>query len=258
MKLVLLGTAGYHPSERRHTACLLLPEVGVVLDAGTGLFRLRERLVTSTLDLFVTHAHLDHVVGLTYLLGVLYERPMERVTIHGQAEKLDAIRAHLFAEALFPVAPTAEFRPLSGAVALPGGGRLTHFPLVHPGGAVGFRLDWPASSRDLAHSLDAGHSLAYVTDTTAAADADYVERIRGVDLLIHECNFPDDKRDFALLTGHSHTTAVAQVAARAGVGRLVLVHFDPYDARPDPVGLAAARAVFPATELGVDLMEIEF
>lgn len=65
MKLVLLGTTGYHPNRRRHTACMFLPEVGVVLDAGTGMFRVRDHLATSHLDIFLTHAHLDHVVGLT-------------------------------------------------------------------------------------------------------------------------------------------------------------------------------------------------
>ena len=49
----------------------MLPEVGVVLDAGTGFYRVREHLRTSELDVFLTHAHLDHVVGLTYLFDVV-------------------------------------------------------------------------------------------------------------------------------------------------------------------------------------------
>ena len=32
MKLLLLGTGGYHPCERRQTACLMLPEAGIVLE----------------------------------------------------------------------------------------------------------------------------------------------------------------------------------------------------------------------------------
>ena len=39
MKIVLLGTTGYHPSERRHTPCMLIAESGVMLDAGTAMFR---------------------------------------------------------------------------------------------------------------------------------------------------------------------------------------------------------------------------
>ena len=250
MKLVLLGTAGYHPTSHRHTACLMLPEQGILLDAGTAVYRIRKHLATDELDIFLTHAHLDHVVGLTYLLGVLYEREMKRVTVHGEAEKLAAIEEHLFAELIFPKKPDVEFRPLGESVELAGGGRLTHFPVPHPGGCLGFRLEWP------------GHSMAYVTDTTAAADAKYVEKIRGVGLLVHECDFPDSLSDLAEKTGHSFTTPVAGVARAAGVGRLVLTHFDP-DFEPsvdlsDAMGLEHARAIFPNTVLGYDWMEVEF
>jgi ribonuclease Z len=131
-------------------------------------------------------------------------------------------------------------------VPLAGGGRLTYFPLRHQGGAVGFRLDWP------------GHSMAYVTDTTAGLDEPYVERIAGVDLLLHECYYSDDEADWAQQTGHSSTTPVAEVAKRAGVGRLVLVHINPRRLEDDPVGLDTARAIFPKTEIGEDLMELEF
>src|SRR5687768_9381101 len=100
MKLLLLGTAGYHPSETRHTACLMLPESGIVLDAGTGFFRVRQHLQTSTLDILLTHAHLDHVAGLTFLLSTLHQQQVDRVTIHGAAEKLAAVRDHLLSDHL--------------------------------------------------------------------------------------------------------------------------------------------------------------
>ena len=246
MKLVLLGTAGYHPNDARQTACLMIPEAGIVLDAGTGMYRARDFLCTSELDIFVTHSHLDHIVGITFLFDVLHEKNVRRVTVHGDAAKLAAIQQHLLAEPLFPVKLPCDFKPLPASVPLAGGGRLTHFPLEHPGGALGFRLDWP------------DHSLAYVTDTTAAAEASYVDRIRAVDLLVHECYFPDGQEHWARRTGHSSTTPVAEVARAAGVGRLVLVHINPLSAETDPVGLAAARAIFPNTEIGRDGMQIEF
>src|SRR5262249_46591497 len=98
MKLIALGTAGYHPTERRQTACVLLPELGIVLVAGTGILRLRERLATTELDIYLTHAHLDHVAGLTFLLDVFSGKSMERVTIHGMPDKLAAVDRHLLDE----------------------------------------------------------------------------------------------------------------------------------------------------------------
>ena len=246
MKLILLGTGGYHPNDRRHTPSMLLPECGVMLDAGTAMYRAGKFLLLPELDLFLSHAHLDHVVGLTYLFSVTRVHPLERVTVHAQPDKLAAIEEHLFAEALFPKMPPMDLKPLAESVPVSGEGRVTHFPLAHAGGVVGYRLDWP------------GRSVASVTDTTASPGADYVERIRGVDLLIHECYFPDGKEDWAQQTGHSCITPVAEVARTAGVGRLVLVHLNPLSTEADPVGLQTARAVFPNVELGVDLMELEF
>jgi ribonuclease Z len=246
MKLLLLGTGGYFPNAQRHTACLMLPAVGVVLDAGTGMFRIAQHLVGDELDIYLTHAHLDHVMGLTCLLGVLRQRPMKRITVHALPEKLDAIRTHLYAEPLFPVPPQFELRPLAADIPLADGGRMRWFPLKHPGGSVGFRLDWP------------GHSMAYVTDTTALPSADYIQHIRSVDLLVHECYFPDSLVQYAEPSGHSFTSAVVDVARRAGVGRLVLVHVDPVATGPDPLGLAAAREIFPGVELARDEQEVEF
>ncbi|MBX7072761.1 MAG: MBL fold metallo-hydrolase [Pirellulales bacterium] len=247
MKLILLGTTGYHPNDRRQTACLMLPEVGILLDAGTALYRARDYLATPELDIFLTHAHLDHIVGVTFLFDVFFERSIERCTVHGAAEHLAAVREHLLAPALFPAAPPCDYAVLaSPTVRLASGGRLTHFLLDHPGGAVGYRLDWP------------GHSLAYVTDTTARADAPYVDQLRGVDLLVHECYFPDEQREWAETTGHSHTSAVAELARAAGVGRLVLVHVNPLSEADDPIGLAAARRIFPRVEIGEDRMELDF
>jgi ribonuclease Z len=246
MQLLLLGTAGYHPCETRHTACLLLPGCGVMLDAGTATFRVAGRLRTDELDIFLTHAHLDHVIGLTYLFSMRYLHPLRRVTVHGEAEKLAAIDEHIFSERLFPARPPFECRPLDGPAALAGGGTLRYFPLEHQGGSVGYRLDWP------------GHSMAYVTDTTADPAADYVAEIRGVDLLVHECYLADDQADWARKVGHSHTTPVAEVARRAGVGRLLLTHINPLADGPDPVDLGVARAIFPRTQIAADLMEVDF
>ncbi len=246
MKIVLLGTTGYHPNDRRHTPCMMLPECGVMLDAGTAMYRAPAYLQTPEVDIFLTHVHLDHVIGLSYLFSILHVHPLDRVTVHGEPQKLAAVEEHMFSEHMFPKRPPFESRPLADEVALAGGGRLTHFPLKHQGGSVGYRLDWP------------GRSMAYVTDTTAAVDADYIERIRGVDLLIHECYFPDAHAEFAEMTGHSSTTPVAEVARAADVGRLILVHLNPLSIEDDPIGLDVARAVFPQTELGEDLMEVEW
>lgn len=251
MKVHFLGTTGYHPNDRRQTACLMIPELGIVFDAGTAMFRVRERLETTTLDIFLTHSHLDHVIGLTYLFDVLAPRagsrtPTTQVIVHGEGDKLKAIERHLFAPALFPIKPPCDFRPLTGrSRELRGGAVVRWFPLDHPGGCLGFRLDY------------GDRSLAYVTDTTASPTAEYVSAIRDVDLLIHECYFPDGYEDRAALTGHSCATPVAEVASLAGARRLVLVHLDPMESAERLIDLDAMRAIFPETVLAEDGMVVE-
>lgn len=247
MKVILLGTAGYHPSDDRHTACMFVPQYGVVLDAGSGLFRLPRFLETGRLHIFLSHAHLDHVVGLTYLLGLQRQCDFEQVLVYGEADKLASVAEHLFSDLLFPVRPAFQTRALAAnePIPVPGGGLVRWFPLEHRGGTVGYRIDWPK------------RSLAYVTDTTASPGAPYREHIDGVDLLLHECYFPDDQAELAHQTGHSVTSAVAELALQARVGRVVLVHVNPLLAGCDPLGLERARRIFPNMSLGYDLMELD-
>jgi ribonuclease Z len=244
MRVEFLGTGGYHPNERRHTTCVMLPEVGIVFDAGTAFFRVPNRIRTPDLHIFLSHAHLDHIVGLTYILSALAAGTLKRAHVHATAATLAAVREHLFAQPIFPVMPAYEFHPLTERVELPEGGVLTHVSLGHPGGSTGFRIDWP------------GRSLAFITDTTV--DGTYTKFIRDVGLLIHECYLPDARGEWAKKIGHSHTTPVAELARDAGAGQLVLIHVDPRCTEADPIDLGRARAIFPRTELAEDLMAVDF
>lgn len=238
-----LGTTGYHPCDRRHTACYFIPEAGLVLDAGSGIYRLPSLIETDSLDIVLSHAHLDHVVGLTFLLDILFQRPVERVRIWGEQEKLDAIRTHLFDDLIFPVQLDAEWCPIAAGqtINVGCGGVLRAFPLQHPGGALGYRIDWGD-----------GPSLAYVTDTVGDVEAEYVEIIRRCDLLVHECYFRDECRGWAEKTGHTWTSRAAEVARHSETQQLLLVHINPLEQGDDPVDLAAARAIFPATTVAED------
>lgn len=223
----------------------MIPEAGVVLDAGTSLFRLPAYLQTQSIDILLTHAHLDHVVGLTYLLDILYQHPLDEVRVHGEAAKLEAVRKHLFSPEIFPVEPPYVEKSLTDELKL-GDATVTYCKLNHPGGSVGYRIDWP------------DRALAFITDTTAGTDPTYEEFIRGVDLLVHECNFPDGLEELAEKTGHSCLTPVAEVAKRAEVGGLVLMHFNPLIQGIEAEAIEQAQSIFSPIVLAEDGMEIDF
>jgi ribonuclease BN (tRNA processing enzyme) len=246
VKLHFLGTTGYHPNNIRQTACFMLPEMGVILDAGTGMFRVRDLIETDTLDIFLSHVHLDHSVGLTFLYDILFKKEMSRVTVHVEKDKVDTIKNHLFNINLFPVKPNFEIVPLTQKpVSLAKDTTLTSFPLDHPGGSLGFRIDWP------------DRNAAYVTDTTADLKLPYLKEIENVDTLIHECYFPDGWEEKAELTGHSCLTPVAEVAAKVNAGKLYLVHINPLDESDEPLDLDSVAKIYDDITVATDQMVID-
>jgi ribonuclease BN (tRNA processing enzyme) len=221
----------------------MLPDQGFVLDAGTGFFRVRDHLRTPRLHVFLSHAHLDHVMGLTFLLDVLHQKQMEQVVVYGLAAHLEVVAKMLFDSPLFPVAFAHTLQPITDRFTVEGVTIRTRL-LDHPGQSVGYRFDWP------------DRSLAYITDTRCS-DA-YLDLIRGVDLLIHECNFPDRYQDLAQLTGHCALSPVLRLARAASVRQLCLTHVNPLLDPDDPTGLRETNDAFPNTLVAIDGIEIDF
>lgn len=220
MRLHCLGSTGYHPSPTRHTACYYLPELELVLDAGTGAFRLIEQLLQQPkerLDIVLSHAHLDHVVGLTFLLDVMAVTSLKEVRIFGQPDKLEAVEKHLFHSLLFPVPLSLQLHPLpevSGKIELPHC-RLSYFPLEHPGGSIGMVIE------------SGEKRMAYVTDTTPLNDFKFFESLSQLDLLLHECYFSDQHQELAIKTGHSWLGAVVEIVKKVQPKKTLLIHVNP-------------------------------
>lgn len=260
MKLILLGTGGFLPTATAQTACYLLPEAGLVLDAGSGLYRMADYLQGPELDIYLSHAHADHICGLDYVFGSFFvwdvnqtAQPLNAGNVAGFVERANTARLHTRIhadEATLQVVQAKyaylsfQWHPLQAQEPVRGGGQLTSFLLE--GGTQGYRLDWP------------GHTMAYITDVVADPMAEYVEKIAGVDVLLHDCQGAEGQSELLTKIGHSHLTAVAQVAAKARVKRLVLIHHAPLAQLGYQNELEQARRIFPAIEMGIDGMEIDF
>lgn len=226
MLLLPLGTNGFIPSLGRQTMSFLVVDSGaaLLLDAGSGVSRLLEAPVAKALDgierldVLLTHYHLDHVVGLSYLPGVSRDR---RVRIFAPAPPLteggpEALGT-LIAPPLFPI--TLDRWPMAVEVVPYGGPELEIGPFQlrvraqrHPGGSAGVRID---------------DRLAYVTDTVV--DPETAGFARGVGTLLHEVwlSAAEAEHEDAGRTGHSAVPGVADLARRAGIGRLVPIHHHP-------------------------------
>jgi ribonuclease BN (tRNA processing enzyme) len=241
MKLATLGSAGYLPSFGRQTMSFLVVdgETRLLLDAGTGLGRILEPAIAALLppgerlDILLTHYHLDHVVGLSYLAGMSKERPLrifapKAPLVAAGPEAID----RLLSPPLFPVtmdrwSMPIEVVPYSATELAIGSLELRLRSQRHPGGSVGVRI---------------GDRLAYVTDTVM--DPATVAFVSGVELLLHEVWLSEEEAivEEAAKTGHSDAGAVADLAREAGVGRLWVVHHHPRRSPADVLAMAERMA----------------
>jgi ribonuclease BN (tRNA processing enzyme) len=244
---ILLGSGGWIPTSTRATCCALLRngDHAVVVDAGTGLGRLVEdpSLLDGvhSVDIVLTHFHLDHVVGLAYLPALPFPGTPR---LHGPGAWLYGvptaeILARLTDPPLFALgvdAMTSTIEEISGDGA-------------HIGGfEVSVRVQERHNHPTVA--LRFGNELAYCTDT--ALDEGNAEFARGCSVLAHEAWCTEDERRDA----DTHTSAAdaAQVARRAGVEHLVLIHIRP---RADEAALLEeAEATFAPAVVGADLLRL--
>ncbi len=244
MRIHCLGTVGYHPNSTRHTSCYFLPDSGILLDAGTGVYRLAPLIETDSLDILLSHAHLDHTIGLTFLLDVLHElkslrgRSIDEIRIWGEQEKLDAIRTHLFHELIFPAKINAKWIAIDGMSSWEIVGVLTSFRTQeHPGGSVAYALEWQSH----APKQSIRRKLVYATDNAGDTSSEMAQFGQGADLLIHECYFRNTEAKWASQTGHCFTDRVAQVAQNLRPKKLLITHINPLETSDDPIEIERIR-----------------
>ncbi len=245
------GTRGSIPSPGPHTVryggntpCVeVRTQAGalLILDAGTGIRALGRSLhehangAPIEADLFLTHAHWDHIQGIPFF-APLFGRG-NRLRIWGSAaleRRVDQVVRDQMSPVVFPVsfeelAATIEFRSIVEGTPTAGlGYDVEAFGLQHPGGALGYRFQ----ERD----GDAG-ALVYVPDNELAphprygSGPDWHDRmtafVRGASVLIHDAMYTPEEYASCQGWGHSTHLEAVTLALAADVRTLVLFHHDP-------------------------------
>ncbi len=104
-------------------------------------------------------------------------------------------------------------------------------------------------NRDLTLPPFRPRSYAFCTDTSYFPRL--VNNLRNIDLLYFEATFSDQERKLAKVTGHSTSVQAAQLAKKAGVGKLIIGHFSSRYRSVNSL-LREAREIFPETYTAED------
>jgi ribonuclease BN (tRNA processing enzyme) len=206
MKLKVLGCSGGIGKDLRTTSFLL--DHDILIDAGTGVGDLTLAELKFIDHIFITHAHLDHIASIPFLVdtvGGLRDKP---VTVHATEETLQVLKQHLFNWKIWPdfsVIPNREkpfmvYETISvGETVELNGRQITPLPANHLVPTVGFQLD---SGR---------HSLVFSGDTTTNdAQWEAINRINNLRYLIVETAFCDREKNLAVLAKHYCPSLLAE------------------------------------------------
>jgi ribonuclease Z len=294
LDVLFIGTAGSAPTPGRGLPSALVRRGGerLLFDCGEGTQRqlLRSVGLLELEEIFVTHFHADHVLGLPGMLKTFALRGRERpLTIYGPPglralfKLLDPlVGVPPFEITLVELEPNEELER--------DGYRIAAFDVVHRGRAYGYaiveedRLGRFDEERALELGVQPGPDFGrlhrgepvpgaggevrpeqvvgdprrgrkIVLAGDGAPSQMTVAVAHGADLLVHEATFSDEEIERARETKHSTARQAAEVAREADVKLLALTHVSPR--HPPSVLLDEATQVFARTILPRDFDRVE-
>lgn len=246
MKITFLGTNGWYDSPTGNTICTLVQsnDYNIILDAGNGLYKADRYLKgNAPVYIFLSHFHLDHIIGLHILGKFDFQKGLH---IWGQLGTKKVIGNFInfpFTMPLQMLKYKTEIHELpADANKLPF--RVEYLPMVHASPTLGYRFEI------------GGKAFSYCPDTGYCENA--VKLSRDADIVITECAFKSGQ--YSEGWPHLNPETAAGIALEAKAKKLALVHFDAslyqtIEERKEAE--AAAKKIFSNTFFAVDDMQVE-
>lgn len=199
MKVRILGASGGIGGRHLRTTAFLVDH-DILMDAGTGVGDLSIAELAQIDHVFVTHAHLDHIACIPFMVDAVGDMRNAPLTVHASEATLDILRSHVFNDLVWPdfrkipspENPFLRFEVLHlGQPVTLGGRSFTALPANHTVPAVGYRID---SGRA---------SLVFTGDTGPCPELwQVVNEIDNLRYLIIETAFPNREHRLATVSKH--------------------------------------------------------
>ncbi|MCL2759717.1 MAG: MBL fold metallo-hydrolase [Treponema sp.] len=207
----------------------------IIIDLGSGVHPLGEWLLENDLkkygkikaEIFITHTHWDHIMGLP-MFNPIYTPGVElRITgpAAGSNDNIKTIIENQFSSQYWPVqtnelAAKIEYNQISCNTADLGGGlTVTGILLNHQVTCLGYKIGYN------------GKSIVTVYDHEPFQSEEDNEKIKqfikGADIVIHDAQYTQEEYLTHIGWGHSSYNHVIQAASGMGIKKLVLFHHDP-------------------------------
>lgn len=269
-----------------NTSCVEIKVDGrrLIFDAGTGIIPLGKELCNggaapAAAYVFLSHTHIDHVLGLCFFEPLLTASARSFILGPGATPgALTRSLRHLTHSHLFPVT-LDELKGKKEIISLAGGevirfgtGRRPKIEKARPGFAPEAEALVVSTCKSTAHPLNGvmlyriqyqSKSVVYATDIEEQEGGypEVVDFARGADLLIHDAQYLSEEYSSRTKArkgwGHSTVEMAVAVAKKAEVQRLVLFHHEPtHDDRTMERIEKQAKAAFRASVVAQEGMEI--
>ncbi|MCF7907820.1 MAG: MBL fold metallo-hydrolase [Candidatus Omnitrophica bacterium] len=211
MKINFLGTNGWYDTDTGNTLCILIEtkKEYIILDAGGGFYKIGQYIKKKKpIYLFLSHFHLDHIIGLHTLLLGNFSQGIKLYGPPGVKKYLSQIVNYPYTAPISKLKTKVIVNQIKKEVRFPF--KVEFGKLLHPSLCYGYRFNLE------------GKTIVYCTDTGICSNL--YKLARDSDLFITECSATAGKKE----KDWPHLTAqdAAKVAKKSQVKKLFLVHFN--------------------------------
>lgn len=222
MKVEVLGCSG-GIGHRLKTTTFLVDDK-LLLDAGTGVELLKMEQMLSIKDVLITHAHIDHIIGLPLMLATIYDQHKQPINVYALPEVVDALEQHVFNWTIWPdYTCLPESKPIVklhkvnvGDHLKIQGKNIDVLPAAHPTPTVGYCIE---------HN---GSSFAFSGDTGINKHLWPLLNKFKPDTLIIDVSFTDEVDELARLSGHLTPSHLAEELRNfEHPARILITHLKP-------------------------------